>query len=170
MNAKGIAQESPVFTDASVLARGARVIFNSPTHVYALAVFTDGAPLPDPHRQERSRRPQLAGGRGRDHPTAPGEQTPDRPATQAPPAKAPQQQAAPVNPAVACRNSHQIPHIPTITQATPGSRSVAVLWTYPLLDPQDCAPSTYVVSVKLLSAQARSRRPDMTMPLVPVAR
>ena len=37
-----------------------------------------------------------------------------------------------------------------------GSRSVQLTWTYPLLDPQDCAPSTYTVSTKLNNPDAPS--------------
>ena len=56
-----------------------------------------------------------------------------------------------MNNTVDCADTRQKPHIPAIVGAAPGSRSVALTWTYPTPDPQDCRPSTYVVGVKLIS-------------------
>ena len=152
VNAKGQAQEKAV-TDAYVLAKGARVIFDSPDHVYALGVFADGSQAPT--RIDKSAAVDLNSQGGAAEITQQhAASNPKRPTTENPPAKAPRQQSSPINTAVACQSSHQVPHIPTITQATPGSRSATLQWSYPLLDPQDCEPSTYVVTVKVLSSQA----------------
>lgn len=148
--AAGRPQESSAFSDASVVARASRVIFNSPNHVLALAVFTDGTHRPVPIDKSAVVDLNSAGGA----PVLPADRANKSPTAPKPQLKAPQQQVAPVNNALLCQTSHQVPHIPTITQASSGSRSATLLWSYPLLDPHDCAPSTYVVSITLLSADA----------------
>ncbi|WP_375484124.1 hypothetical protein [uncultured Jatrophihabitans sp.] len=140
------------FSDGSVLARGARVIFNSPSHLNAKVVFTDGSHRPLTIEKSSAVAVSAAGGaealtRSRAEAAAP--RTTPTPATQP-------RANSPVNNRINCSTVRQKPHIPTIVGATPGSRSVALSWTYPLLSPQDCAPSTYQVRIKLLSADAPS--------------
>jgi hypothetical protein len=126
------------------------VFLDSPTHVDAVALFTDGSHPPLIVRKGAAVDVSAAGGAqalaqtgvGAQRSTAKSNQTRPRNAGQA------------INNRVDCRSVTQKPHIPVITQATPGSRSVALAWSYPLLDSQDCAPSTYVVSVVLESGDA----------------
>ncbi|MDT4976438.1 MAG: hypothetical protein QOG98_2196, partial [Pseudonocardiales bacterium] len=150
-NSAGEALEVSDFADAYAIARGSRVVFNSPQHVRALAVFTDGSHAPVQIDKSAAVSLNAAGGATGlidSHPTKnPKNQPPPKNTVKAPPAQ-------PINDKVRCKTTTQVPHIPTITQATPGSRSVQLQWTYPLLDPRDCAPSTYTVSVSLLSSAA----------------
>src|SRR5262249_11875905 len=64
------------------------------------------------------------------------------------------QAPAPVNPKINCKIAKQKPHIPVITSVATGSRSVTLAWNYPILDVQDCFPSTYTVSFRALSGDA----------------
>jgi len=142
------------FGDGYAIARGSRVIFDSPNHVQGLALFADGSHPPVQIDKSAAVSLNAAGGatglidshplKGPKGAPAPGKNT-----VKAPP-------PLPINNSVRCKGTTQLPHIPTITQATPGSRSVQLQWSYPLLDPRDCAPSTYVVSVKLISSAAPS--------------
>jgi hypothetical protein len=150
--ASGHAAEVADFRDAYALARGDRVLFDSPSHVQALALFTDGSRPPE--TIDKSAAVSLnAGGDATSLAEAHTPRTPNGP-------KAPAKntaRAAPVQPisdTIRCKTVVQVPHIPAITQATPGSRSVQLRWSYPLLDTRDCAPSTYTVSVQLLSSAA----------------
>ncbi len=119
------------------------MFLDSATHVDAVALFTDGSHPPLIVRKGAAVDVSAAGGAqalaqtgaGAQRSTAKSNRTRPRNAGQA------------INNRVDCRTITQKPHIPVITQATPGSRSVALAWSYPLLDSQDCAPSTYVVSV-----------------------
>ncbi|WP_375503195.1 fibronectin type III domain-containing protein [uncultured Jatrophihabitans sp.] len=139
------------FADGYVIARGSRVIYNSPTHLDALAVFTDGSHLPLTIEKSSAVAVSAAGGADsltRSRVDAAPRRTPT-PVTQP-------RANNPVNNKIDCRTVRQKPHIPTIIAAVPGSRSVALTWTYPLLSPQDCAPSTYEVGVRVLSGDAPS--------------
>jgi hypothetical protein len=150
-NRAGKALEVSDFGDAYAIAKGSRVVLNSPQHVRALAVFTDGSHPPAQIDKSAAVSLNAAGGATGlidSHPTKnPKGQQPPKRTVKAPPAQ-------PINDKVRCKTTTQVPHIPTITQATPGSRSVQLQWSYPLLDPRDCAPSTYTVSVRLLSSAA----------------
>ena len=140
------------FSDGQVVARGSRVIYNSPTHLNAVVVFTDGSHRPLTIAKSSAVSVSAAGGaesltRSRADAASP----------RTTPTPAPQPKADnPVNNKIDCKSVRQKPHIPTIVGATPGSRTVALTWTYPLLGPQDCAPSTYEVSVRVLTANAPS--------------
>ncbi|MDT4934340.1 MAG: hypothetical protein QOK11_2232, partial [Pseudonocardiales bacterium] len=149
-NSAGHALEPADFSDGYVLARGNRVIFDAPHHVHALALFTDHTRPPAVIDKSAAVSLNAAGGASSltDAHSA-GSKTPPTPGQKPTP-----QPAQPINNGLRCRTIKQVPHVPTITQATPGSRSVQLQWSYPLLDTQDCAPSTYTVAVKVLSAQA----------------
>ncbi|MFN2519223.1 MAG: fibronectin type III domain-containing protein [Jatrophihabitantaceae bacterium] len=150
----GRAVEAANFADGYAIARGSRVIFDSPNHVQGLALFTDDSHPPVLIDKSAASSVNAAGGATallNSHPSknAKGPAPPAKNAVKAPP-------PLPINNLVSCKGTAQLPHIPTITRATPGSRSVQVQWSYPLLDPRDCAPSTYGISVKLLSSVAPS--------------
>lgn len=155
--------EAAGFSDPTVLARGPRVIFNDPDHLDALAVFTDGSHTPV--TIEKSAAVAVNAADSAEALTRSRNQT--RTAGRAP---APTQKARQANPVnnqvnnqVNCKVTQIKPHVPQITGATPGSRSVLLSWTYPLLDPQDCVPSTYVVSVRLASPGAPSPPGSVTV-------
>ena len=144
--------EEPDYRDAYVLARGPRVVFNSPTHSNALMVFTDGTRAPRTITKTNAVQIDAAGGAealtrsnvpaGQPKPPKPGAPKP-RPVN-----------VQPVNPRLNCHTASVKPHIPLITSAVPGSRTVALSWRYPLISPQDCIPSTYVVTVRLVDSSA----------------
>lgn len=147
--------EQSEFGDAYVIARGPRVFFDSPQHREALALFTDGSRPPltiekglavglnaagDAATLTRSRTEQAHSG---------------KPEQKPPPRRhQPKPAPAPVNNTVDCQNTTQKPHIPQIIGTEPASRSVAVSWTYPRLDREDCVPKTYELHVSLLSNDA----------------
>ncbi len=137
--------------DAYVVGRGPRVIVNSAGHGEALVVFTDGSRGPLVVRKSQAVTIN-AGATATTYTQDRVNQTNQRAKPNNGGTAQPKSQ--PISTRVDCATVNQKPHIPTITAATPGSRSVALAWTYPLLDQQDCAPSTYVVSVKLLSNDA----------------
>ena len=144
--------EEPDYRDAYVLARGPRVVYNSPTHSNALMVFTDGTFPPRTITKPNAVRIDAAGGAealtrsnlpvGQPNPPKPGAPKP-RPVN-----------VQPVNPRLNCHTAAVKPHIPLVTSAVPGSRTVTLSWRYPLISPQDCIPSTYVVTVKLVDSSA----------------
>ncbi len=138
------------FSDAYIIGRGARVVFDSPSHIQALGLFTDASHAPvdiDKSAAVSLNAAGTASSLSQGH--TPKKSTKKAPAKGAAPAP-----AQPISDKIRCRTVVQVPHIPTITQATPGSRSVQLQWSYPLLDPRDCAPSTYTVAVQLLSTAA----------------
>ncbi len=143
--------ETSNVSDGYVVARGSRVVFNSPTHANALMLFTDGSHPPRRIQKGEAVNVSASGGadqltRSTINPTQTGKPPTDTGAKPPPPG------AAPVNNKLDCKNITQKPHIPTIDQITPGSRSVLLHWTYPILDPkQDCRPSTYVVHIKKIT-------------------
>lgn len=143
--------ESGSLADTYVLAHGSRVFLDSPTHVNAVALFTDGSNQPLVVRKSAAVDVSASGGA---EALAQGTVNNQRGVIRKPAQAKPKTRGQPINTRIDCRTVQQKPHIPVITQATPGSRTVALAWNYPLLDSQDCAPSTYVVSVKLLSDNA----------------
>ena len=120
------------FTDAYAIARGPRVLFDSPTHVNALAVFTDGTRRPTTIDKYAAANVNAAGGAvaltAAAHATAPA-----RTAAQPPPAK--QRPAQPVNNTIDCKATNQVPHVPTIVQLITGSRSVTLTVDLPTARP-----------------------------------
>jgi hypothetical protein len=138
------------FGDADVLARGPRVIVNSADHLDALMIFTDGSRAPRTIVKTAAVAVLASGGaEALTKSTVPAGQI-GKPKQGQPKPVAGQ----PINTKIDCKTAKQRPHVPVITSAVPGSRSVTLAWTYPILSPQDCYPSTYLVSVKLISNDA----------------
>jgi hypothetical protein len=147
------------YRDAYVFARGPRVVFNSPTHSNALMVFTDGSSAPRTIAKTNAVRIDAAGGAeaftksnlpaGQPKPPKPGAPKP-RPVTE-----------QPVNPRLNCHTGAVKPHIPVITTLHAGSRTVTLGWRYPVISPQDCIPSTYVVTLQLVDDNAPDPPPPV---------
>jgi hypothetical protein len=136
---------------AQVLAEGSRVIVNARANFEAEVIFTDGSHAPmtvdkhsavqlDPSSTQALVVSHQAGG--------------TRPPSTSKPVKSKPVSAPTVNNRVDCKTSDQTPHIPIVRVVQRGSRSVQLTWTYPLLDTQDCVPSTYTVSAAALDAGA----------------
>lgn len=135
------------FDRATVTARGSRVVFNARANLQAVTVFTDG-----------SRPPVLIDKRTAVDLDASGAATLlDRPEPAKPqpgPQKPEPQQQPPVSDRIDCATTTQVPHIPAVQLIDRASRSVRLQWSYPLLDRQDCAPSTYTVAAQLVRGGA----------------
>jgi len=138
---------------AQVLAEGARVIVNARANFEAEVIFTDGLRPPlavdkhsaiqlDPSSTHALVVGHAAGG--------------TKVATSQPPPKDKPAPLPTVNNRVDCKTSDQTPHIPLVRVVQRGSRSVQLAWTYPLLDTQDCVPSTYTVAATALGSGAPS--------------
>jgi hypothetical protein len=161
-------KEPSGFAGAAVMGIGNRVIYNVPGRYRAEVLFTDGSSPPvaiDKHagvRVDPNGSPALPGISGGGHKSRAPAKGPHRPHRHTvrhpkPPAPRPVHQpepAAPVTDKINCRTTSQIPHVPTLELVERGSRSVRLHWDYTRLDPQDCLPSTYVVSVHLISGSA----------------
>ena len=145
------AAELTAMSDGYVIARGSRVIVNSGTHANALILFTDGSRPPLPIAKSSAVQVNAAG--GAEELTRPTVKTVQPPRQTGGGAKPPR--AAPVqvvNPHLDCADVSQKPHIPTIDSVQPGSRSVTIHWTYPIIDrTQDCFPTSYLVEVRTVS-------------------
>jgi hypothetical protein len=155
--AAGKSVEVRDFADAQVVARDGRVIFNSPDHLLAITLFTDGSHPAAVIDKSAAVDLNSIGGA-----TALTKSRTDRPKTSTKPApqpKAPVPPQQPINNKATCATTTQTPHIPTVTQATPASRSVLLTWAYPIVDNQDCVPSTYLIKVKLLDSTGRAPSP-----------
>lgn len=140
------------FSDAYLVARGPRVVFNSPTHADALMLFTDGSH--PPLRIEKSSAVDVSAQGGAEALARTTINPNQAPSKNAGPAKP--NAVAPVNNKIDCKVAKQKPHIPVLNPPVPGSRSVALSWSYTVLSSQDCYPSTYVLSFKLISNNAPS--------------
>ncbi|HZZ96250.1 MAG TPA: fibronectin type III domain-containing protein [Jatrophihabitantaceae bacterium] len=140
-------------SQAQVFARGSRVIFNSRTNYDAEVIFSDGSHAPraiykhSAIQVDPSGATTLAAGKTKTH-------KPIKPGTKPPRVQPPSRPAQPINSNVDCKTTRQTPHIPIVQLGPVGSRSVQLTWQYPLLDPQDCAPSTYTVATKLNNPDA----------------
>jgi hypothetical protein len=148
-----VAGETASFGQATVLARGSRVIFNSRANLEALTVFADGSHKPvviDKRTAVDLTSNGAAALANMQSAHATGSTAP----TAAPTNKPKPNPAEPVTDKIDCRNTTQIPHIPSVRLVSKGSRSIQLQWTYPLLDRQDCAPSTYTVALQALGGQA----------------
>lgn len=153
--------ESGGFGDAYVVGRGARVVLNSPNHLMAVVVFTDDTHTPLSIEKSSAVTVSAAGGaaafgRGSENETLKNGKPVKAPARDKPPTN-------PVNNKIDCATTSQKPHIPELGQPVPGSRSVLVQWSYPVNDQSDCVPSTYVVSVRTLSADAPTAASSVTV-------
>jgi hypothetical protein len=148
-------------TQSEVVARGGRVIFNGRANYEAEVVFSDGSQAPrtiDKHSAVQvdptgaTTLADLHAG-----PTKPGKPTPTKPTTRTPPPT----QA--INNKIDCRTRTLKPHIPTLQAGDRGARSISLTWIYPLLETNDCAPSTYVVSIKVRTPGAPSAGGSVTV-------
>ncbi|MCW2495887.1 fibronectin type III domain-containing protein [Jatrophihabitans sp.] len=140
-------------TGAEIRSAGTRVIFDARADYEAEVVFTDGSHAPltvdkhsavqlDPSGTQALVVSHQAGGT-------------KAPSKSPKPAKTRPRPAAPaVNDKIDCSTTTQTPHIPAVHLVERGSRSVQLAWTYPLLDTQDCVPSTYTVTTVALSSGA----------------
>jgi hypothetical protein len=139
-------------SQSEVIAQGSRVIFNARANYEAEVVFTDGSHAPrtiDKHsavQVDPTGATSLADAHAST--TKPGH-------GQTAPTRAPRPAQA-INDKIDCKTTTQKPHIPTLVAGDRGSRSIVLTWIYPLLENSDCAPSTYVVSVKVLTPGAPS--------------
>ena len=140
------------FSDAYLVARGPRVVFNSPTHADALMLFTDGSH--PPLRIEKSSAVDVSAQGGAEALARTTINPNQAPSKNTGPAKP--NAVAPVNNKIDCKVAKQKPHIPVLNPPVPGSRSVALSWSYTVLSSQDCYPSTYVLGFKLISNNAPS--------------
>ncbi|WP_460605694.1 fibronectin type III domain-containing protein [Jatrophihabitans fulvus] len=154
--------EASGFADSTVVARGPRVIVNSPNHLLAVGIFTDGSRGPVRIQKSSAINVNAGGGAEALARSRRGDDPSQRPPKQGPP-KAVATPAQPVNTSVDCTATSQKPHIPAFGQPVPGSRSVQLSWTYPVTDRGDCIPSTYVVEVSTLSGDAPSAPASVTV-------
>ncbi len=153
-SATGQKLESGDFGRSEVVADRSRVLFNDPDHVLALAVFTDNSHPATVIDKSSATDLNAAGGANAittQHNDALRKANPDKgkQPQQAPQPKTPSAPA--INNKITCKTTTQVPHVPTITTATSASRSVLLNWNYPLLDSEDCVPSTYQITVKTLT-------------------
>jgi hypothetical protein len=134
-------------TGAEIRADNSRVIFNARANFEDEVIFTDGSHLPlaidkhsavqlDPSGTEALVVSHQTG-------TGTGKHAAPKPTRTAQP-----HPAQAVDDKVDCDTATQTPHIPVVQLLERGSRSVQLAWTYPLLDAQDCVPSTYTVSTQ----------------------
>ncbi len=137
--------EVPTFgAGTQVISVGPRVIFNNPTSVLGVVVFTDGSSAPKIFDK---------GTLATVDPAAPGGvASPRTNPTKAKPKNQTPVQAA-VDPQSLCENTQQKPHRPVITTPlVPSTHTVTVSWSYQLLSNQDCEPTSYLVSASLVGA------------------
>jgi hypothetical protein len=139
--------ETSDFSSVTVLARGSRVIYNSRAKLEALTVFTDGShqPVIIDKRTAFDLAPNGA--------AVLSNLQPKPSQSNAPPQSKPQQDQQ-ITDKIDCTTTTQTPHIPVVQLVNRGARSVQLHWDYTLLDRQDCMPSTYTVSVQLVSPNA----------------
>lgn len=142
--------ETTAFSQADVLARGPRVIFNSRANLEALTVFSDGSHRPVVIDKRTAVDLNSNGSALANLDTAPPGANP-APGPSTTPRPNPSEA---VTDKIDCKNTTQVPHIPQVALVDKGSRSVQLQWTYPLLDRQDCAPSTYTVAVQVAAGEA----------------
>lgn len=148
--ANGHTVEPAVFTDAYLIGRGSRVAVNSPSHVNALMLFTDGSRTPTVINKTAAVSLNAQGGAEALAATNVNPGTGPKTSTPGSAKPKPADQTL-VNPRIDCNTVQQKPLIPTLNPPLPGSRSVQLSWTYNRLSSQDCFPSTYEVDVKLIS-------------------
>jgi len=159
-----VAGETSALDQASVIARGSRVIFNSRSNLLALTVFADGSHSPVTIDKRTAVDLNSNGAAALANLQAQQTAPPKPNQSSAPPQNKPAPNPAePVTDKIDCSTTTQIPHIPAVQLVGRGSRSVQVQWTYPLLDRQDCAPSTYTVAVSLAGGDAPKPPGTMTV-------
>lgn len=149
-------EPSGTYADAYVIARGARVFIDSPSHRDALALFTDGSRAPFVIEKSAAVGLNAAGDAAalsRSHRPEPATTKQGGPRTK-PPVTNKNPVNTSVNNAIDCANTTQKPHIPVIYGVQSAARSVTFHWEYPRINNQDCLPRTYVVTTKLESGNA----------------
>lgn len=160
----GRSVETASFNDGYLIGRGSRVVVDSPGHYLALTVFTDGSHTPVVVEKTRLTSLNAAGGaealtRGRvTNDTSPPSKSSTKPVDKPKPTNAPA-----INNKINCKQVTQKPHVPIISGAAPTARSIGLAWTYPIYDNSDCQPSTYVVSVALVSNNAPPAPASVTL-------
>ncbi|MCU1491852.1 MAG: hypothetical protein JWM85_3257, partial [Acidimicrobiaceae bacterium] len=149
--------ERPAYPATIVSAAGPRVVFDNPGALLAVVVFTDGSHAPtvvdastlaavDPAAPPGALASLTRAGHTPSHP----DRQPVKNTTPAQSHPAPLQRQLPVqqvNEQLNCSKTNEVPHAPQLAPAIPSPRTLAISWTYPLLDSQDCEPSSYLVSV-----------------------
>jgi hypothetical protein len=148
----GRLQEPTLLNGTQVIGSGPRVVINSGDHTRALTVFTDGSHPPVVINKGDAVAVSTGGGAAAiaaQHLIG----TPSGRSTKSP-TVAPVAAPIPVNNSVDCKTARQQPHVPQVNQVTPGSDQVSIAWSYPVLDPRDCLPSTYLISIALVTADA----------------
>ncbi len=143
------------YRDMTVLGRGPRIIYNSPAHRSALAVFTDAGDTSLVIKKNLAVDVSVAGGAAALVQEQAGHRQTTKP-TAAPKPGTAQKAYTPINTRIDCKSTSQRPHPPVLQPPQPGSRSAQLSWRYVPLDPQDCLPSTYLVNVKRVSGNAPS--------------
>jgi hypothetical protein len=134
-----------------VEADGPRVIINSRANLEAEVIFADGSHPPltiDKHSAvllDPSSTQALVVSHGAG---------PSHPATRTKPVTTTPRPVTSVNDKIDCGRTTQTPNIPVVDLVERGSRSVQLSWTYPVLDTQDCIPSTYTVTTQLVAGDA----------------
>jgi hypothetical protein len=138
--------ESANFGRAEIVARGGRVIFNAPNMQDAVVLFTDGSRRPRVIDKQSAVQLDPSGATSLADAHAQSNRQPGK--TRKPP-KPVTRPAQTVDDKVNCTRTTQIPHIPTVQLTERGSRSIGLQWTYPILSPDDCNPTTYQVTTKV---------------------
>jgi hypothetical protein len=145
------------FDGVQVVGDDRRVIFNSRGNYLAEVVFSDGSRAPRVIEKHSAVLVDPAGATTLADAHSAGssqDTTQDGKSNQKPP-KA-QRPAQTINDKIDCKTAKQVPHIPTLIAGERASRSIGLTWNYPVLDPTDCIPSTYVVGIKVRSGDAPS--------------
>jgi hypothetical protein len=143
--------ERPQFADAQVVASGARVIFNSRANLQAAVVFSDDSHAPRTIDKHSAVQLDPTGATALADAHATGKTDHGKPSQKPTKTRRPTQT---INDKINCKTTKQVPHIPTLIAGDRASRSIELTWVYPVLDPSDCIPSTYVVGIKVLTSDA----------------
>ena len=151
------AAEKASFGGAQVVATGPRVVFNNPGSLLAVMVFTDGSRAPVIIDKRSA---VVVGATGpavaNAGPTPRANQSRGISTTSPP---RPISVAAQVSQSVTCANTTQKPYAPQISSVVPSSESALVVWSYQLLDQQDCEPDSWAVKVTALSGSYQPAQP-----------
>ncbi len=141
--------EQPDWAHEEIIAIGPRVVIDDPDAELAVVVRTNQADLAttidkgsavDINPSAPAGDQVLPGGGPGG---APGSGSGSAPSHRAPKTAAASQL---VDAALACRTSQQKPNVPQVAQPQAATHAVLLSWTYPLIDPEDCAPSSYTVT------------------------
>ncbi len=134
------------FSRSEIVSRGGRVIFNAPNMLSAVVVFTDGSRGPRVIDKQSAVQLDPSGATSLADAHA---QTNHKPVKTNKAPKPVTRPAQTVDDKVNCGQTTQIPHIPVVQLIERGSRSIGLQWTYPILSPDDCNPTSYTVTTKV---------------------